>query len=307
MSSKPLVSILLPIYNYNNFRPVVNSILKQDYNNFELLICDDGSNPPLQHFDFKDERVKFIKNKINIGLGKTLNKLLTQADKNAKYFSTIEQDDKYRSYFISDCIEFLEKNIEFGLVSGISEFWDGSRVTYKFPGMIAGGNDYPFGKEMFLLNYRRQIKVAQTCMVIRKKVHNENRLMFSEKYESLSVDWDYVLRFSLVSKIKGLQKVFVRQDRRKQRNSLTTKNKKAGKIVRELLLDFKNEFSDIISKKDYDYALATQYYSELGNYKFLSRISLIIIKILFLDPDKARIRARIKKELLNKIILWRNS
>ena len=85
MLLKPLVSILLPIYNYSNFRPVVNSILKQDYNNFELLICDDGSNPPLQHFDFQDKRVKFIRNKINMGLGKTLNNLLIQADKNAKY------------------------------------------------------------------------------------------------------------------------------------------------------------------------------------------------------------------------------
>ena len=146
--------------------------------------------------------------------------------------------------------------------------------------MIAGGNDYPFGEEMFLLNYRRQIKVAQTCMVIRKKVHYENRLMFSEKYESLSVDWDYILRFSLVSKIKWIQRVFVRQDRRKQRNSLTTKNKKAGKIVRELLKDFKIEFSDIISEKDYNYAMATQYHTELGNYKFLKRISLIIFKYI---------------------------
>ena len=110
MLLKPLVSILLPIYNYNNFRPVVNSLLKQDYNNFELLIYDDASNPPLQHFDFQDKRVKFIRNKINMGLGKTLNNLLIQADKNAKYFSTIEQDDNYRSYFISDCIKFLEKN-----------------------------------------------------------------------------------------------------------------------------------------------------------------------------------------------------
>ena len=303
MLLKPLVSILLPIYNYSNIRPVVNSILKQDYNNFELLICDDGSNPPLQHFDFQDKRVKFMRNKINMGLGKTLNNLLIQADKNAKYFSTIEQDDIYRSYFISDCIKFLEKNIKFGLVSGISEFWDGSRVTYKFPGMIAEGCDYPFGEKMFLINYKKQIKVAQTCMVVRKKIHFENRLMFSEKYDSLSVDWDYILRFSLISKIKGIQKVFVRQDRRKQRNSLTTKNKKAGKIVRELLKDFKIEFSDIISEKDYNYAIATQYYTELGNYKFLKRISLIIFKILFLDPDKTRIKARFKKEILNKIIL----
>ena len=124
---------------------------------------------------------------------------------------------------------------------------------------------------MFLLNYRKQIKVAQTCMLDKKKVHFDNNLMFSKKYDSLSVDWDYILRFSLISKNQGYKKVFVVQDRRKERFSLTTKNKKAGKIVRELLLDFKEEFSHLISDKDYNYALATQLHSELGNYKFIKK------------------------------------
>ena len=53
-SNPPLISILLPIYNYSNIKPVVNSILDQDYQNFELLICDDGSDPPLEYFDFQE-------------------------------------------------------------------------------------------------------------------------------------------------------------------------------------------------------------------------------------------------------------
>ena len=126
-------------------------------------------------------------------------------------------------HFIKDSIFFLERNLEFGMVSGLSEFWDGKRVTYLFPGMIAQGFDYPFFKEMFLLNYRKQIKVTQTCMVVRKDIHMKNNLIFSSNYQSLSVDWDYVLRFSLKSKIKGINKVFVRQDRRIDRNSLTKK------------------------------------------------------------------------------------
>lgn len=305
MAIGPLVSILLPIYNYNNFRPVVESILKQDYKNFELLICDDGSNPPIKQIDFRDARVKFFKNDNNVGLGPTLNKLLSKADNKAVYFSTIEQDDIYRSYFIKICVKFLEKNKDFGLVSGLSQFWDGKKKGYTFPGMIDKGAEYPFGIKMFLINYRKQIKVAQTCMLVRKKVHFDNNLMFSKKYDSLSVDWDYILRFSLISKIKGIKKVFVIQDRRKERLSLTTQNKKAGKIVRELLLDFREEFNDIISDKDYNYALATQYHAELGNYKFLSRIILIMSKILFLDPDKSRVLSRIKKELFNKFFDWR--
>ena len=78
-------------------------------------------------------------------------------------------------------ISFLEKNDDFGLVSGVSEFWNGSKVVYKFPGMLANGKQYPFGKDMFLLNYMKQIRVAQTCMVVKKKVHENNGLKFSEK------------------------------------------------------------------------------------------------------------------------------
>ena len=197
--------------------------------------------------------------------------------------------------------------MNFGLVSGISEFWDGSKVAYKFPGMLDHGVEYPFGVEMFLINYKQQVKVSFSCMVVRKKIHSEKKIMFSEKYDSLSVDWDYVLRFSLISKIKGLQKVFVRKDRRKERSSLTKNHKKAGGIVRELLLDFKNEFSDIISNEDYNYALATQYYTELGNYKFLSRIGLIMFKIVFLDSNKKRIKKRIKKKFFYKMFLCRKN
>ena len=305
MIFKPLVSILLPVYNYNNLRPVVDSILKQDYKNFELLICDDGSNPPLKCTDFEDKRVKFFRNKNNIGLGPTLNKLLEKTDNKSAYFSTIEQDDIYKPYFIKDCVKFLEKHKDFGLVSGLSEFSNGSKTVYTFPGMIDKGSEYPFGKEMFLMNYRKQIKVAQTCMLVRQKIHFENNLMFSKKYDSLSVDWDYILRFSLISKIKGIKKVFVIQDRRDERTSLTTKNKKAGKIVRELLLDFKEEFNYLISDRDYNYALATQLHAELGNYKFLSKINLIIFKLLYLDPDKSRVLSRMKKELYNKFFEWR--
>lgn len=305
MIFKPLVSILLPVYNYDNLRPVVFSILKQDYKNFELLICDDGSNPPLKYTDFEDERVKFFKNKNNIGLGPTLNKLLEKTDNKSAYFSTIEQDDIYKPYFIKDCVKFLEEHKDFGLVSGLSEFSNGSKTVYKFPGMIDKGFEYPFGTEMFLMNYRKQIKVAHSCMLVRKKIHSENNLMFSKKYDSLSVDWDYILRFSLISKIKGIKKVFVIKDRRDERTSLTTKNERAGKIVRELLLDFKEEFNYLISDRDYNYALATQLHAELGNYKFLSKINLIIFKLLFLDPDKSRVLSRIKKELFNKFFEWR--
>lgn len=301
--NEPLVSVLLPVYNFPNIEKTVNSILKQSYNNFELLICDDGSKIKPVLDNYRDERIKYFKNKINIGLGPTLNRLIKLSDKSSKYFVTVEQDDHYKTYFIKDSIFFLERNLDFGMVSGLSEFWDGKRVTYMFPGMIAQGYDYPFFKEMFLLNYRKQIKVTQTCMVVRKDIHMKNNLIFSSNYQNLSVDWDYVLRFSLKSKIKGINKVFVRQDRRINRSSLTKKHFLAGTIVRRLLKDFYTEFPHLISKKDYRYALATQYYNELGHLKFFPRIVNLIFGILPVDPDLNRLLTRLKKEI--NYLIWK--
>ena len=294
---EPNISVLLPVYNYQNLSPTINSILSQSYNNFELLICDDGSTKRIKPPKINDKRIKYFRNKKNIGLGGTLNYLLTLTSKTSLYFCTIEQDDIYKSYYLENCYSFLNNNKNYGLVSGISEFWNGNKVTYRFPGILASGREYPIGREMFLINFLEQIKVAQTCMLVRKSVHINNNLNFSTKYPSLSMDWDYILRFSLISRIKGLHKTFVIQDRRVNRSSLTTKTVLMSLTARRLLRDFYDEFPKIITKRHYKYALATQLYRELGNYHFLSRIKFILFNIILLDPDKKRLIKRIKKEL----------
>jgi len=44
LSVRPLVSVLLPNYNYARFLPhAIESVQAQSYDNWELLVCDDGS------------------------------------------------------------------------------------------------------------------------------------------------------------------------------------------------------------------------------------------------------------------------
>ena len=73
----PKVSVIVPTYNYAHFLPeCLDSILGQDYSDFEVIVVDDGStdNTPgvLAHYKDKDRRVHIIRQE-NRGLPAALN------------------------------------------------------------------------------------------------------------------------------------------------------------------------------------------------------------------------------------------
>ena len=132
----PLASVILPVYNgQETVLLTIQSIIDQSFCNFELLVCDDASTDQSKDILSKvnEPRITIYHNKSNLGLGKTLNKLISLTNKNSVYISTIEQDDIYKPYYLEDGINYLERNIDFGLVSGISEFWDGEKIVMRFP------------------------------------------------------------------------------------------------------------------------------------------------------------------------------
>lgn len=88
----------MAVYNTpgNYLRESIESILNQTYSNFEFIIINDGSNNyetcnMLQEYEKKDERIKIIRNRSNIGLTKSLNIGLTIAK--GKYIARMDADD----------------------------------------------------------------------------------------------------------------------------------------------------------------------------------------------------------------------
>ena len=64
---KPLISIILPVFNSENFlQDCLDSILKQSFINWELILVDDYSTDKsmeiIQAYEKKDSRLKYIKN-----------------------------------------------------------------------------------------------------------------------------------------------------------------------------------------------------------------------------------------------------
>ncbi len=292
------VSVILPIYNgEKTLDATLKSLVAQTFKDFELVACidgtSDGSKDILEAYKNVFSKVIILKNETNLGLGPTMNRLVSNTT--GDYIAIAEQDDYYYPKRLELQVEVLDAKRDIGMVSGISEFWDGEKVTSKFPGLLIRGGHYPQGEELFLLNYHNQIKIVNSCMMFRKSVHREHGLYFTKHYPSISVDWAYVLRFSMVSKIYGLHEVLVRLDRSADRSSVTSDKKKQFAASRELLRSFAYEYPKLISKKIYHKALNTQRLLELSQKFGLKFYSLAVLYVFTQFQDLRFVKLIIKR------------
>jgi glycosyltransferase involved in cell wall biosynthesis len=108
---QPLLSIGMPVFNGANFiRESVQSILNQDYKEFELIISDNASEDETESicrsFAKNDFRIRYSRNDINIGAAGNYNKVFNEA--RGKYFKWAAHDDECHPAMFRRCVEFLE-------------------------------------------------------------------------------------------------------------------------------------------------------------------------------------------------------
>lgn len=111
--SNPLVSIGLPVYNAENFLEIaLNSICNQTYDNFELIISDNGSNDSTKtickRYAQRDNRIKFYLNDYNRGATWNFNHVYKLSS--GKYFKWAAHDDFYEVDFLKQCVNYLENH-----------------------------------------------------------------------------------------------------------------------------------------------------------------------------------------------------
>ncbi|WP_353777928.1 glycosyltransferase [Winogradskyella sp. 3972H.M.0a.05] len=284
--NKPLVSILLPVYNgEKTLRATLQSLLNQTYSNFEIVIGIDGTKDASKDIaqSFNDERISIIEHPENLGLAGNLNEIIKHVQKESKYYAMAEQDDIYVPERLQWQVEVMESKQDIGMVSGIAKFLSDNNEVL-FPGLLVRKEQFPRGEAMFKYLYINQLKVVNTCLMWRKDIHDANSLKFTTKYPNMNVDWDFVLRFSLLSNINGIPKVLVEMNRRLDNESVTTNKKQQFETSRLLLKDFKNEFPNLIDASTYKKALKMHRKIELG---YRSKIGIITYGfayfILYLD------------------------
>lgn len=111
----PQVSIGMPVYNGEKFlKQSLNSLLSQNFVNFELIISDNASTDKTEkickEYSSQDKRIKYIRQAKNLGSHQNFNFVLQESQ--GEYFMWAAVDDQWSPNFISLLLEALEKKKE---------------------------------------------------------------------------------------------------------------------------------------------------------------------------------------------------
>lgn len=112
-ADKDFISVGIPFFNAEQFlSKAIESVISQSYDNWELLLLDDGSNDGsleiAKRFEQHDNRVKVFSDGKNKGLGARLNELAILS--NGEYIARMDADDIMHPKRLETQLQILKDN-----------------------------------------------------------------------------------------------------------------------------------------------------------------------------------------------------
>jgi glycosyltransferase involved in cell wall biosynthesis len=106
------VSIGLPVFNGEQYlRELLDSLLEQDFEDFELVISDNASTDATAdiclRYAREDPRIRYSRADRNLGAAANYNRVFALA--NGEYFKWAAHDDRYEPTYLRRCVETLDR------------------------------------------------------------------------------------------------------------------------------------------------------------------------------------------------------
>lgn len=185
-----LVSVIISTYNRADLvGRAIQSVLNQTYQDFELIVVDDGSIDNTEEVvrNFKDARIHYIRHKENRGAPFARNYGAKIA--NGEYISLLDSDDYYLPNKLTVQIDAFKSDSDAGLVySNIFEEWSNTKRRIKYdPKTFESG--YLFEKVVL-----KSVHCRLPTWLIRREFFISIG-GFDEKLPKLQ-DRDFIVRFS---------------------------------------------------------------------------------------------------------------
>lgn len=115
MLKKIKVTVLMAVYNTSILliKRAIDSVLLQDFQNFELIIIDDGSTDSdreelMQYIEKHEDKITYIRHS-NRGQSESINRGVLNST--GEYITILDGDDEYKTNHLSSCLEAV-KNVD---------------------------------------------------------------------------------------------------------------------------------------------------------------------------------------------------
>lgn len=294
----PTVSVIIPCYNQGEYLDeAVDSILAQTYQDFEIIIVNDGSTEAktqeiLESYNRPQTQVIHIENQ---GVAAARNLGIKAA--RGKYILPLDADDKIGTTYLEEGVKRLEADDNLGIVYCEAEFF-GEKVgkwqllEYKFPDillnnqifcsalfrksdwekvggykseMVYGWEDYEFWLSLLELG-RKVEKIPDTLFFYRQKniskttELNVNKIIYS--YQKL-----YQFHRDLYG--ENIQAVFSEiVNLRESIEDLKSQREKGRKVIRDLDKELRRTQKDFFAARDKIEWMESSKFWKLRNYYF---------------------------------------
>jgi glycosyltransferase involved in cell wall biosynthesis len=136
MSKEKKISVIIPVYNQALFiSRAIRSVQKQTFGKWEIIVVNDGSSDQVEGvvnmFRLEDDRISYLKNERNEGLGYSLNKGI----EHARYdmIAYLPADDVYFEDHLYFLVEAMDKNPDAILT------YSGVKYNYRDTGHTSQG------------------------------------------------------------------------------------------------------------------------------------------------------------------------
>lgn len=179
----PHVTVLMAVYNGERYlREAIESILVQSYQDFELLIVNDGSTDRTRDIilSYRDGRIRLLDNEGNIGLTKSLNRGLRLAQ--GELVARQDADDLSEPDRLARQVAFMERHPEVALLGTWYKEIDASGALTGYGRLPCELADIRWSLLFFSPFVHSAVMLRKPLVLERAGFYDES-LIYSQDYE----------------------------------------------------------------------------------------------------------------------------
>lgn len=288
------ISVLMPAYNTEQYISAsIQSVLKQSFTDFELIILNDGSTDNTHQVitNITDSRIKYYQNEGNKGLTFTRNRLIELST--GKYIAFIDSDDIIEPNRFLIQYKLLEADTKLGFVSA-------SAKTINVDKTRSGSWQFDVNEEELKPFFLFNNPVVTSTITIRKSALPS--IHFREDYPPCE-DYDLWVRINYLFKGRVFPN-YLASYRLHSNNISYLKNQLVRQNISKIISDqLEYYFSGEYSSEEKDIHISLSDFAIYNTTNELDKLYLWIMKLLILNQKYNHFHVQALSQVLYERVL----